>query len=499
VTTGLVLSRRRLLALGALLAVAAATALAVVDPFAGKAAPTAGVADNAAATALATVERRSLESQTQVSGTLGYAGAWTIAVPAGTALSALRQAQQQRATAQAGLATAQAASAADEQTLTQAQATLQAAQLKQAGDCAGTGAAATGGSGSGASGGAADAGACATAVQAVAAGRAAVAAARQKAAADGAQLAGARATLASAQTSLNDAQSSATPYGSSPSYTMLPAAGAIVRRGQALYAVDGEPALLLYGGTPAWRAFAPGIAPGHDVAELNENLAALGYGDASGDAFTSATGQAIAELQRAHGLAATGVLPLGSVVFEPGPVRVTAVTPTVGQAVQPGPIIAASSTRHEVAVQLDASQQAEVEVGDRVVVTLPDSSTTPGVVSVVGKVATAPSSDQSGNGGSSSPTIEVDVRLLHASAAGTLDQAPVDVGITTARVRDALVVPVNALVALAGGGYAVEEVGADRAHRLVPVTPGLFDDGLGLVQVSGSGLAAGQRVVVPGS
>jgi len=34
-------------------------------------------------------------------------------------------------------------------------------------------------------------------------------------------------------------------------------------------------------------------------------------------------------------------------------------------------------------------------------------------------------------------------------------------------------------------------------RHLVPVTLGLFDDAAGLVQVSGSGLAAGQRVVVP--
>jgi hypothetical protein len=56
---------------------------------------------------------------------------------------------------------------------------------------------------------------------------------------------------------------------------------------------------------------------------------------------------------------------------------------------------------------------------------------------------------------------------------------------------------VNALLALAGGGYAVEVVGPDRVHRLVAVTVGLFDDATGLVQVSGSGLIAGQRVVVP--
>ena len=69
--------------------------------------------------------------------------------------------------------------------------------------------------------------------------------------------------------------------------------------------------------------------------------------------------------------------------------------------------------------------------------------------------------------------------------------------ITTGSVANALVVPVDALLALTGGGYAVEVAGADGAHHLVPVTLGLFDDADGLVQVSGSGLSAGQRVVVP--
>ena len=71
------------------------------------------------------------------------------------------------------------------------------------------------------------------------------------------------------------------------------------------------------------------------------------------------------------------------------------------------------------------------------------------------------------------------------------------VAITTATVPYALAVPVNALLALAGGGYAVEVVAADSTHRLLPVSLGLFDDADGLVQVTGSGLAAGQKVVVP--
>ena len=71
--------------------------------------------------------------------------------------------------------------------------------------------------------------------------------------------------------------------------------------------------------------------------------------------------------------------------------------------------------------------------------------------------------------------------------------------ISTGSVENALVVPVNTLLALAGGGYAVEVVNTAGVHRLVPVTLGLFDDAEGLVQVSGSGVRAGQRVVVPAS
>jgi hypothetical protein len=73
----------------------------------------------------------------------------------------------------------------------------------------------------------------------------------------------------------------------------------------------------------------------------------------------------------------------------------------------------------------------------------------------------------------------------------------VQVAITTGSVRGALVVPVTALLARSGGGYAVEAVGAGARNRLVSVSLGLFDDAEGLVQVTAPGLAAGQEVVVP--
>jgi len=59
-----------------------------------------------------------------------------------------------------------------------------------------------------------------------------------------------------------------------------------------------------------------------------------------------------------------------------------------------------------------------------------------------------------------------------------------------------LAVPISALVALAGGGYAVEVVHG-TARQLVAVQTGLFSPTL--VQVSGAGLAAGMRVEVPSS
>jgi peptidoglycan hydrolase-like protein with peptidoglycan-binding domain len=515
---GILHSRRRLLAGAAALLLVIGVVVVVVDPFAGGAFGGGGVVDNGASTGLVTVMRRSLSSQTPVSGTLGYSGSWTVAVPAGTSATDLQQAKQQETSAGASYAAARATATGDERTLGAARAALRAAKLKEASDCAGANAAtrvanAGGGGGDASSpssagstgsspsaGSVAGASPCVSSKEAVTADQAAVASAHQKVAVDQAQLAGARGTLATARQALAAAQSAASSYDGSASYTMLPGAGEVIRRGRPLYAINGSPTLLVYGATPAWRSYAAGMSPGRDVAELNANLRALGYGATGGDAFTSATEQALRALQRAHGVPATGRLPLGSVAFEPAAVRVTSVTPTLGQAVQPGPIMTLSSTKHDVSIQLDASQQSQVKVGDRVLVTLPDNSTTPGVVSSVGEVATIPSSNQgnSGGGGSSTATVAVDVRLLHP-AAGTLDQAPVSVSITTASISNALVVPVNALVALAGGGYAVEVVNLAGVHRLVAVTTGLFDDADGLVQVSGAGLRAGQRVVVPSS
>jgi peptidoglycan hydrolase-like protein with peptidoglycan-binding domain len=280
-------------------------------------------------------------------------------------------------------------------------------------------------------------------------------------------------------------------------WTSLPAVGQVISQGQAIASVDGSSVVLFYGAIPAYRDFRSGMSDGEDVKQLEQNLLALGYGNSSNlvasghfDAFDVA---AVKRWQKAMGMAQTGVISLGQVVFLPDAIRITSVAATLGSMAQPGaPMATATSTTRRVLVNLSANQQSKVKVGDKVTITLPNGKTTDGTVSSVGTVATS-----SGNGGGT-PTIEVNITPTDAAATGTLDAAPVSVAIVTAQVADVLAVPVTALLAQKDA-YVVEVVDASGQHRFIPVTIGLFDDSSGLVQVEGTGLAAGQRVVVAGT
>jgi hypothetical protein len=287
--------------------------------------------------------------------------------------------------------------------------------------------------------------------------------------------------------------------------TWLPPAGRVIRQGQVLYQTDnGSPVALLYGRVPDWRTLDEGVT-GADVSQLNHDLVRLGYADRAGvaalgwDYYSWATASGVRRLEEHLGVVAPpGSLSLGRVVFEPAALRVSQVTGSLGGPAS-GPVLAATSDRHVVTIPLDVSQESEVRVADAVSLTLPDGTTTPGVVSWVGTVATTtPASQTAQQGQSPATTIPVQVNLTDPGAAGTLDQAPVTVNITTAIAHDVLAVPVTALLARSPGGYDVEVAGPGNARRYVPVTPGIFDDADGLVQVTGA-LSPGQRVVVAAS
>jgi peptidoglycan hydrolase-like protein with peptidoglycan-binding domain len=279
--------------------------------------------------------------------------------------------------------------------------------------------------------------------------------------------------------------------------TWLPAVGQVVRRGQPLYQLAGQPVMLLYGRIPAWRAFGPGIGSGPDVHELQQNLAALGFDPwhqiTAGGEFGWATAAAIDRWQLARGLAETGTIPLGEVTFLPGPLRVAAAAATIGTPAGPAaPVLTGTSDTPSVAVSLAVDGPA-VQPGNAVTVTMPDGTTTvPGTVAAVGPVVTVQNPAAQGTA-SSQAVIPVTIRI--AGSWPRLDQAPVQVAITEQEQPNVLAVPVTALLAQPGGGYAIR-TSAGLASRLIPVTTGLFDDATGLVEVTGPDLAAGLKVEV---
>jgi hypothetical protein len=288
------------------------------------------------------------------------------------------------------------------------------------------------------------------------------------------------------------ARSDGSPYAvinqASGMYTQLPETGDKVDCGDVLYRVDDTPVLLLCGTVPAYRDLHTGDV-GSDVRQLNRNLH-LG----NGPDFTPKTEKALEALQQDKGMQVTGALAVGDAVFLPEAVRIAKVTGQVGGSAQPGaPVLSATSDTLQVQVNLDPSQQGEVEKGDRAQITLPGNTPVTGRVTGFGRIAQTPPGQDSQAADATIPTF---ISLDHPAKAGGLSQAPVEVDITTKGVDDALSVPVTALVGKSGGGFAVEVVRAGGRRELVAVKLGLFDTGGGRVQVDGD-LRAGDSVVLP--
>lgn len=158
------------------------------------------------------------------------------------------------------------------------------------------------------------------------------------------------------------------------------------------------------------------------------------------------------------------------------------------------PILGTTSTHLVVSVQLDATKQSEAVVGEAVTVQMPDGSIADGRITEVSPVAQTTSSTSSSTGGgassSASSTIPVTIALKGRTPASGVDQAAVSINFQQQKATNVLSVPVAALLATAGGGYAVQE--AQAPHRLIPVTPGLF--AAGYVQISGTNIYQGLQV-----
>jgi Putative peptidoglycan binding domain len=294
--------------------------------------------------------------------------------------------------------------------------------------------------------------------------------------------------------------------------TAVPPTGAVITRGHTLFRVSGIATTLLYGDTPAYRAFTLGMSDGPDVHELNANLVALGmdpgHAIVPGDRFQWATQAAIQRWQAAQGLPVaeqTGTIAFGQVIFLPRALRVTQTAPPGSDAGPGMTVVTGTSARQVVTAQVTTDLEADVHAGDPVLVSLPGGAQVPGTVSAVGRVASTTAAGPAGQGqaggtqaapGSATVTVTVQLRVPPQDA--DLDQAPVQVAIVTQRSQNVLMVPVTALLARPGGGYQVRVVNG-TSRRLVTVQPGLFDGLAGTAAISGPGIAAGDQVEVPAS
>lgn len=340
----------------------------------------------------------------------------------------------------------------------------------------------------------------------------------------GATAAVTRGTLQQAQTLTGQlgygAPTTVTGHGTG-TVTWLPSSETTVGRGRQLYRVDDRPVVLLYGALPLYRTLtdhpqptgggdatggtgggdtdggdtggdAPSTPPippappppllrGKDVDLIAANLAALGFydGPTGGTTYGWSLAHAVEQWQTSLGEQPTGVIDPGDVVVAPGQVRVDGVTAHLGDDVQE-PVLTVTSTAKVVTLQAPVDLAGSLKVGRKIRVKLPDGHQ---VATRIEAIGTATDANDGGP-----PSVPIVVRPTHAEALDGVALGPVTARVVTASVPDALHVPVSALLALAGGGYAVEL--AD--HTLVPVTIGMVADG----EVQVSGVSAGTKVVV---
>lgn len=268
-------------------------------------------------------------------------------------------------------------------------------------------------------------------------------------------------------------------------FTWLPAAGATVRRGQPVARVDEHPVVLLYGAVPAYRTLTVGTKGG-DVAQFERNLVALGYsGFTADEEFTASTAQIVRQWQRDLGVAETGTVEATAVVYATGAVRVAAQLVRAGAAA-PADALSVTGTAKVVLATADEADAGWAEPGVAVAVVLPDGTSVPG------KIADAAAPAAEGEAGAA-PRVRIAVTVADQKAlAGAASGLTVRYAARTR--KDALSVPVSALLALAEGGYGLELV-EGGATRIVAVQAGMFADGR--VEVSGPGIEAGAVVRMP--
>lgn len=265
---------------------------------------------------------------------------------------------------------------------------------------------------------------------------------------------------------------------------------------------------LFYGTEPQVRDLRTGDQ-GNDVAQVQANLIALGFGGGLSvtSTFDGATQAAVRAWQASRSMPVTGEVRARDVVVMPGPIQIE----SWATGIEPGATIASTgpadlatvtpmssvptgtptpdaalTTTQRVIAELPLEDRAKVEQGSVVTVELPDESTVSATVAAIGSV---PVEDKE------TGDRWVEVTLVPNEAVSEIwIGASVAVEVVDELAADVLVAPVSSLVSLVEGGYAVEVVDGSSS-KLVGVETGMYAGGF--VEISGDGLEAGQSVAVP--
>lgn len=275
--------------------------------------------------------------------------------------------------------------------------------------------------------------------------------------------------------------------------TALANAGEVVSQGQQLWTVDAIPTVLLYGGTAAYRVLQSGVPDGEDVQQLEANLTALGFADGGAmtvdSHFDAATTQAVMDWQTSLGVGSSGSVSPEDIVFAPGARRVLATKSAIGDVVAPGTeLLAVSGTETVATVEAPIDGAGALQAGAHVDLDLGGRAQMGGTVRTVSRDVTRASA-------TASPQVAVDITPDDQGAAGVLvDGTAVTATVTVARGVSGLTVPVSALHAGRNGATLVTLVDKAGKSRQVQVAPGV--SGGGLVEITGQGLAAGDRIVL---
>ena len=264
--------------------------------------------------------------------------------------------------------------------------------------------------------------------------------------------------------------------------TWVPPEETVIRHGEIIWQIDAVPVPYLDGAIPMYRELFWGAKKGDDILQLEALLIDDGYGPdgwVADSTFDRTTHNALKKWQKAIGMTDDGAIAPTEVVFGTQPLRVVDAA-YVGDTTGSGPILTVSGARAEVSVVASSRQLETFQRTPDVVIVLADGRE---LDATIDEVRATPA-DEEGRFG-------YQVTYLVEDSIG--EAQPVKVRIEQTLAEDSLTVPVDALVALAEGGYALEVV-TDGGNVLRGVEVIDFDD----TRVAFTGdVAEGDLVVVP--